>query len=330
MRVASAWRRFVSVFVGMFFGLLALVLVAIVLIDPYDTGYFPSPIGPGVVDDNDYTNIVGRARVPRFNAAIIGNSHGLLIDPVRLSAATGLSFVQLTPLGSGPREHMEVMAYFLRRHTDVRALILVADQTWCTHDPALTSIVLARGYEFPRWLFAESRVRYLANMLNTRSLRMARRRIQFAIGTLAPIDPVGVAAYPADWDWRNAPDAPSQRRGEPLNGSRAQIDASFPAIDRFAAMLAGIADTVSIVAVLPPEYYMLLPAPETKQAAELAMCKERLADLLARRRRTGFVDFLTDSALSRARSNFADVRHMQENVARILEERIVRGLNSAK
>jgi hypothetical protein len=317
-------------FLGGFCGLLAFALAAIVLIDPYDTGYFPSLIGPGVVDDNDYTNIVGRGRDPRFNAAIIGNSHGLLIDPVRLSAATGLSFVQLTPLGSGPREHMEVMAYFLRRHADVRALVLVADRTWCTHDPALTSIVVARGYEFPHWLFAENRIRYLANTLNTRSLRMARRRIQFAMGALAPIDPIGIAAYPANWDWEREPDAPSQRHGELLNGSSGQIDTSFPAIDRFAPMLAGIADGVPVVIVLPPEYYMLLPAPETRQAAELAACKDRLADLLARRRRTGFFDFLTDSALSRTRSNFADVRHMRENVARLLEERIVSALTSAK
>jgi hypothetical protein len=116
---APRWRRFVAMFVGGFFGPLALFLAAIALIDPYDTGYFPSPIGPGVVDDNDFTGTAGRGRDPRFNAAILGNSHGLLIDPARLSAATGLSFVQLTTLGTGPREHMELMAYFLRRHADV-------------------------------------------------------------------------------------------------------------------------------------------------------------------------------------------------------------------
>jgi len=43
-----------------------------------------------------------------------------------------------------------------------------------------------------------------------------------------------------------------------------------------------------------------------------------------------FFDFLTDSPISRARSNFADVDHMRENVARLLEERIVSGLNSSK
>jgi hypothetical protein len=223
-----------------------------------------------------------------------------------------------------------VTAYFLRRHADAKALVMVADQTWCTHDPALPTIFVPKGYEFPHWLFGDSRVRYLANMLNVRSLRMARRRVEFAVGTRAPIDPVGVAAYPANWDWERAPDAPPQRPGVPLNGLPGQIDTSFPAIDRFATMLAGIGDAVSIVLVLPPEYYMLLPASETKQAVELAACKDRLADLMARRRRGGFFDFLTDSPLSRARSNFADVHHMRENVARLLEERIVSGLNSSK
>jgi hypothetical protein len=326
MRVASAWRRFVSVFVGMFFGLLALVLVAIVLIDPYDTGYFPSPIGPGVVDDNDLTSTVGRGRDGRFNAGIFGNSHGLLLDPSRLSIATGLSFVQLTMLGSGPRENMAVVEYFLRRHADARAIVIAADEMWCTHDPRLTR----PDYPFPDWLFGDSRLRYAANMLSTRPFRLVRRRILLAMGRLAPIDPVGVAAYPSNWDWAHAPNAPPQRHGVPLNGSPGQIDTSFPAIDRFATMLGGIADSVSVVVVLPPSYYMLLPAPGTKQAAELAICKDRLADVLARHRRSAFVDFLADSPLSRERSNFADVRHMRENVARILEERIASGLKSSK
>jgi hypothetical protein len=327
---APAWRRFVAVFVGGFFGLLALILAALVLIDPYDTGYFPSPIGPGLVDDNDFTGTASRGRDPRFDAAIFGNSHGLLIDPVRLSAATSLSFVQLTTLGTGPREHMELMGYFLGRHADVRAIVIVADQTWCTHDPALPSTLASSGYEFPLWLFADNRLRYLANLLNMRSIRLARRRVQLGLGMRAPIAPIGVAAYPDNWDWEHEPDAPPQRFGMPLNGSPGQIDRSFPAVDRFATMLGGITDAVSIVVVLPPTYYMLLPAPETKEDAELAICKDRLADVLGRRRRTAFFDFLTDSAISRERLNFADVRHMRQNVARLIEERIVSGLNSSR
>jgi hypothetical protein len=326
---APAWRRFVATFVGAFFGLVALVLAAIVLIDPYDSGYFPSPIGPGVVDDNDFMNLVGRGRDPRFDAAIIANSHGLIIDPARLSTGTGLSFVQLSSLGTGPREHMEVAAYFLRRHADVRALVFVADQTWCTHDKSLASIMVPPSYDFPHWVLTDSRIRYLANMLNPRALRMARRRIEFAMGRREPIDPIGVAAYPENWDWAGEPDAPPQRSGVPLSAAPGPLDTSFPAADRFQAMIAGIADTVSIAVVLPPEYYMMVPAPGTRQAAELDACKGQLEAALARRSRSAFIDFLTDSELSHDRSNFADVRHMRENVARLLEARIVSGLNSS-
>jgi hypothetical protein len=326
---AQAWRRFVVSFVVAFVGLTAGVFAAIVLIDPYDTGYFPSPLGPGVVDDNDLTATVGRGRDARFDAAVFGNSHGLLLDPARLSPATGLHFVQLTTLGSGPREQMTLIRYFLWRHASARAIVLAADQTWCTHDPGLTNSLQPSGYRFPAWLFGESRVRYLANMLSPRPFGLVRRRILLAMGRLAPVDPAGVAAYPANW--RDVREADAVReRGEPLNGSPTQVRTTFPAIDQLEALLATVADRVAVVVAMPPLYVGLLPDLETRQAAELAACKARLARAVARRRGGGFLDFLVDSPLSRDRENFLGLHHMREPVARAMEVRIVDALNGPR
>ena len=41
-------------------------------------------------------------------------------------------------------------------------------------------------------------------------------------------------------------------------------------------------------------------------------------------------DFLVDSPLSRERSNFFDLQHMRENVARAMEPQIVSALNGAR
>jgi hypothetical protein len=321
---ARAWRRCVATFVACFFGPLALVLAAVVLIDPYDTGYFASPFGPGVVDDNDMTSTVGRGRDSRFDAGIFGNSHGLLLDPVRLSPAAGLHFVQLTTLGSGPREQMALIRYFVRRHADAKALVVAVDQMWCTHDLTLPNTLQPRTYRFPYWLFGESRLRYLANMLSTRPFRLMRRRVLFAMGRLAPIDPVGVADYPANWDFAHAPDAGREPQA-PLNG--AQISTEFPAIDRLASLMASLRSDITVVVVLTPVYYELLPDPGTRQAAELAACKDRLARV-AGAPRGGFLDFLVDSPLSRDRANFIDLHHMRENVARAVEQSIAAILNA--
>jgi hypothetical protein len=323
---ARVWRRFVTTFVGWFVVLLGGVVAAIILIDPYDTGYFPSMIGPGVVDDNDMTSTVGRGRDGRFDAGIFGNSHGLLLDPVRLSPATGSHFVQLTTLGSGPREQMALIRYFVRRHPHAKALVIVVDKMWCTHDPTLPNGLQPPSYRFPYWLFGESRLRYLAHMVSTRPFRLMRRRVLFAMGRLAPIDPAGVAAYPANWDFAHEPDAIPEP-GVPLNGARIPTD--FPAVDRLAALLAALPRDVAVALVMPPVYSGLLPGPETYQAAALAACKERLARAVGDHR-GGFLDFLVDSPLSRERANFFDLQHMRENVARAMEPRIAATLNVAR
>lgn len=308
--------------------MLGVWLAAVILIDPYDTGYFPSLIGAGVVDQNDTTSTVGRGRDGRFNAGIFGNSHGLLIDPARLSPATSLSFVQLTTLGAGPREQLTLIRYFLRRHADAAALVLVADRAWCVHDPALPDEWASGSYRFPYWLFGDSRLRYLANMLSARPFGLMRRRILFAVGRLAPVDPAGVAAYPANWDGAQAP-IPTREPAVPLNGSPTQISTEFPAVDRLEALLAAARPDIAVVVAMPPIYYRLLPDPRTVQSVELASCKERLVRVVARRQRGAFVDFLVDSPLSRQKSSFLDLHHMREDVARAIEVPIVAALKQA-
>jgi hypothetical protein len=320
------WPRFVAAFAGGFFVVLGIWLAAIILIDPYDTGYFPSPVGAGVVDDDDVTSTVGRGRDRRFDAGIFGNSHGLLLDPARLSPATGLHFVQLTTLGSGPRDQVALISYFLRRHADAKALVVVVDQMWCTHDPALPNTLQPPDYRFPYWLFGDSRLRYLANMLSVRPFGLMRRRLMLAFGRLAPIDPVGVAAYPANWDFAHEPDAIPQP-GTPLDG--VPISTDFPALDQFAELLASVPPDVAVVVVMPPVHQSLLPGPGTRHAAELAACKDRLTRVAATRR-GGFLDFLVDSPLSRDRANFFDLHHMRENVARAMEPRIAAALGATR
>ena len=121
------WRRFVVILVAGFFALLAGALRRHRRYRSLRHRLLFLALGPGVVDDNDVTSIAGRGRDARFDAAIFGNSHALLLDPTRLSPATGLRFVQLTTLGSGPREQIALMRYFLRRHADVKALVIAAD-----------------------------------------------------------------------------------------------------------------------------------------------------------------------------------------------------------
>ena len=73
---------FLSVFFG---GLGSIYASPCVVIDPYDTGRFPTFIEPGVFDGGSRTANASRGRDPRFNAAVFGNSRGQLLDPAKLS-----------------------------------------------------------------------------------------------------------------------------------------------------------------------------------------------------------------------------------------------------
>src|SRR5689334_7045749 len=131
------WRRWTLRVVAIFCALMAAILAAILFIDPYDSGRFPSL---GIHGESyffqRYGNI-GLARAPRFNSAIFGNSHGQLLNPRSLSGTTGLKFVQLATPGTNPREQIAMMHWFVSHHDKVAAMVLALDERWCNHDPTL-------------------------------------------------------------------------------------------------------------------------------------------------------------------------------------------------
>ena len=43
------WRRFATAFLAVLFGGLGSIYAFLVVVDPYDTGRFPSPLKPGVL-----------------------------------------------------------------------------------------------------------------------------------------------------------------------------------------------------------------------------------------------------------------------------------------
>ncbi len=110
--IERAYRRCAIAFLTVFFGGIGLIYSFLLVVDPWDTGRFPTPLPSGVADIERRTATASRGRDPRFNGAIVGNSRTFMLDPARLAKATGLSFVSLGTPGSGPREEMVVTRYF--------------------------------------------------------------------------------------------------------------------------------------------------------------------------------------------------------------------------
>jgi hypothetical protein len=305
------WRRFALTFLAAFFGGLGSIYVALILIDPYDTGRFPTFMRPGVVDNNQRTASASRGRDPRFNAAVIGNSRGQLLDPQLLSQTTGLDFVQLTTPGSGPQENMTMMRYFMRHHARVAALVLSADERWCGHDPAPVI------FPFPFWLYRGD-IEYLDHVLSTRAIAAARNRIK-----LPPTDPRGYSDYETGRAWTFHPAiVDGATEAETADAGALSPNSDFPALAELDAILMALPRETGFVIVMPPVYRAMLVQPGTQLAADLSACKAELARRVAGRERSGFLDFLVDGPISRDPENFMDSQHYRLNIARMIEARI--------
>lgn len=317
MTDASAWRGFVVLFLTVFVALLVATLAFVILVDPYDSGRFPSLGIVGISDTNQRTEHVSLGRSDKFNAAIFSDSHGQLLDPDRLTRETGLSFVQLSVPGGYSPEQLAVMRWFIRHHAHVGAIVLAADPRWCSENPQ-------PWRWFPFWLYGDSDWQYLVNSFNSRSIGAAFRRIKHAMGLLQPSHPRGYDDYearrPVDYtfDFPLVPPPPAL----PATPIDLRVR-PFPAIDRLKAEVP--ADT-PLVVVFPPVYAADLPT-DLYALAELKECKARFARLATSTPRGGFLDYLFDSAIARDQASFQDIDHYRAPVARRIEHEIAEILN---
>src|SRR5215218_10099268 len=127
----GAWRRFARDFVFGATAILVSLLAITYALDPFDTGRPGLFAKAGVRPQAPRTAGASRGRDPAFNAAVIGNSHIQLLSPERLDALTGLSFVQLSIVATGPKQQFAVVDWFMRHHPGARALVIAADRFWC-------------------------------------------------------------------------------------------------------------------------------------------------------------------------------------------------------
>jgi hypothetical protein len=313
--VDASWRRWIVAFCATFFGLGGLLFALLLLIDPYDSARFPTLGIAGIDDHNPRMANVSRGRDPAFGGAVFGNSTGQLIDPHRIGS-TGLSFTQMTVPATGPREQLAMMGWFASHHGRMGALILVADNSWCAQSPDLQVT-----HPFPFWLYG-SDLDYLAHVLNSKSLDRAIWRVQLALGMRTRTDPVGYSDYMAGKQFKFVPQVP-----EPAEDlSRAKFPLQFPWLQRLRDQLARLPPEALVVIVMPPVYAPLLDPANSNGASVVIACKSKLEGLAAGMHRGVFLDFRIDNAITRDANNFADGVHYRNNVARVIEERIVAAL----
>ena len=314
---AWAWKRWLVTCGGTLAVALAVAWVILLVIDPYDSGRFPGLRVSGVVDRNPRTANAGRARNALFDAAVFGNSTGQLLDPARLSAATALHFVQLTVPGTGPREQLTLLRYFISHHEQPAALVIVTDPSWCAPEAAPPL-----DHPFPFWLYGNN-LDYLRNLPSWHALELGFRRVGLALRLRQPVARIdGFLDYEIGWTWSFHPPPRALPEAEDTPSDIPPAKLSFPAISQLDAILNELPPTVAVVVVVPPVYADDLPSPNSSSGIRIAQCKSALDKTVAGRPRSGSLDFRVDNAMTRDPENFMNALHYRAVLARQMEQSV--------
>ncbi|RDJ27297.1 hypothetical protein DWF00_10015 [Bosea caraganae] len=324
---AAAARRaagFPWAFVATVAALLALFLLTVFLLDPYDTGRSPLRLKEGVRMQGPRTAAASRGRDQAFNAAIFGNSHVQMLSPEELKAKTGLAFVSLIAPASGPKETLTLIDWFLRhRREPARALVIGIDSYWCTADPTLPN-----ERPFPYWLFSRNLAEYLSGLLRFDVFEEMNHRIRYLLAREPKRGrPDGYWDYSEGYEIQGAlEDSGRQRLGKHFDSSGGNATGPFPAATALAAMLDTAPPELRLVLVRPPVYQSALPAPGSAEPAADAACRAPFQALADKRPHTAMVDMRLDSPITRDPANFYDHTHYRRNVARLVESEIAAAL----
>lgn len=325
-RTAAPWRRFAIVFAAAAAGLFAVLIAAVLLIDPYDSGRSAIWTRPSVRPQGPRTANASRGRDPRFDGAIIGNSRTQLLSPQRLGEAVGGPFVQLSIPQTGPKEQVVLLDWFVRhRVRPGRGVVLGIDPFWCTADPALPV-----RRPFPFWLYAREGLAYLRGLARFDTLEEVPRRLAYLLDPRASrAAPDGFWDYGPEYLGPGAPD-PAVLRDRLDRGDTGEPDVAaggpFPAAAALAEVLAALPADLPVTLLFPPLYAPRLPAPGSPRAAGDLACKAAFAAAAATRPRTAVVDWRVERPETRDPALFFDAAHYREPIARLIEGDLAQAL----
>lgn len=315
------WAGFSAVALAVAAAIFGALVLALVVVDPYDTGRPGLIKARGTHEQYPFTANASRARDPRFDAAILGNSHVQMLNPGRLDALTGLSFVSLIMPATWPSEQMRVLAWMGQAHVPPpRALVFGIDHFWCLDH-------LGRSPNFPDWLYSPGFAGYLAGLVRYRSLEAAAARLRLIATGRGAARPDGFWDYTPEYARRGFAD-PAVSRAK--LAERLPVPANptglYPALAAVRSALADLAPSTAVILMRPPVYRTALPEPGTAGEAHAARCGQEIAALAAARPRTAMLDLFRPGPMSEDMDDFYDHRHYRERVAGEVERAIAAAL----
>jgi hypothetical protein len=295
------------------------VMLALIVVDPYDSGLLGSALRHGVPPQGPRTAHASRVRDPAFDAAIIGNSRMQLLSPGRLSDLTGMRFVSLTIPGAGVDEQLALLRRFVQeRGHEARAIVIGVDAMTCR-----SSLKPHRDEPFPYWLYPQSRLSYLRGLFRMDAAEAAVRRVAALLSGAAMARRDGWWNYEDGRQWSPAIGAGlASLPREPL----ADGPPPYGGVDSLTAAIDALPTALRVVVVVPPVFAPLLPTAGSHDAAQDRMCLAQVEAMVARRGGTALLDFRVESPMTLAAQSFWDATHYTSRLSSDMEDAIAAAL----
>jgi hypothetical protein len=329
------WRTHFLILMGSLFAFSSLVFGFVLLVDPYDNIPFSPPFDRRPVDRNQRYSFPAVARDSRYDSAIFGTSTVALLDPERLSLKLGGQFANLSLLAGTAWEQSRLIALFNRHHPMARRLILGIDGAWCKPGEELEKFTQFTKRPFPEWMYDESPWNDLTHLFNNTAVRQAWRQLRVMLGLresrfrrdgyndfLPPdqeYDPIRAreTIYGS-----NPPAEPISLNRDAVRPSCQHPVMQFPAMGILRDVLSQTNANTEIDIVFVPTHVNALRLNTTATAA----CKARVLELASQKKNVRVLDFMIPSRITSEDSNFWDVGHYREPVARELELLLAEGI----
>lgn len=313
-------KRFVILFCVVSCGLMALLALIVYGIDPFNSGRSTLLSSDQIRQQGPRTAHAFRGRLPQFDGVIIGNSHVQLLSPERLTQGSNINFVSLTVPGTGPKEQLVLLDWFLRHRVRApKAIVIGADGYWCGADPKMTN-----WKPFPFWLYSASLTEYARGLMSLNALEETIARVQFVLNPKNPARLDGYWDYEKDYtalqDATGAAKAPNlDERKETITPN---ISGRYPALEALRETLGRIPKTTGVFLIRPPVYITGLPIYGSAEAKTDASCLSEMMRLTQVHPQLTVINWRYDRVELKDKALFFDHTHYRMKLASAIEEQV--------
>lgn len=314
-------------------GLLSVVILFVVIVDPNNTLALSPPLERYPAATNQRFSYPSIARSGEFDSLVLGTSTTRMLEPANLNKNLKVRLANLSMNSATWWEQEQIFNLFLRHHTQPRLIIWGIDTIWCSPEkigPRLTP------RKFPRWLYDENKWNDYLHLLNFKTLERAGKQLGILLGLRQPNygrdgyrslnkkgTPYDLAKARRKIYGQTEPVAPAKALDRPSIDAVTRKNWQFPNLKTLDRLISKTDENTRVVLMMVPYHQNSLGPPNGPTMLKYNECKKRVFKLSDRFQNTDVIDFMFRSSFTSEDRNYWDPLHFNEQGAQQIENALV-------